>query len=401
MQNLVVLGATGTIGRNTLDVAARHPDKLRVLALTAARDAEGLFELCRQHRPACAVLLDESAAARLRQLLGDAGLSCEVLSGAAALVEVAAHAEADQVMSAIVGAAGLLPTLAAVRAGKRVLIANKEPLVMAGALLMREAAAHAATLVPIDSEHNAIFQCLPTAYRCGEPPRGVRKLILTASGGPFRELPLAQLAAVTPQQAVRHPNWVMGPKISVDSATMMNKGLELIEATVLYRLPESAVEIVIHPESAIHSLVEYVDGSMLAQVSVSDMRVPIAHALAWPQRWESGVAGLDLAALGGFRFQAPDLQRFPCLVLARDVLRSGGNLPNVLNAANEIAVEAFLDGRLGFTGIAELIEACLNASLAAQGAVAADLDDILAVDAWARRWCAGRIGAAGRSALRA
>ncbi|MGH8455710.1 MAG: 1-deoxy-D-xylulose-5-phosphate reductoisomerase, partial [Stenotrophobium sp.] len=283
-----------------------------------------------------------------------------------------------------VGAAGLLPTLAAVRAGKRVLIANKEPLVMAGALLMAEAARHGATLIPIDSEHNAIFQCLPANYRCGEQPRGVKRLVLTASGGPFRETPLEALAQVTPQQAVRHPNWVMGQKISVDSATMMNKGLELIEAATLYRLPSSRLEVVIHPESAIHSLVEYVDGSMLAQIGQADMRVPIAHALAWPERWESGVDGLDLAALARMRFETADLRRFPCLRLAREALEVGGNAPNVLNAANEVAVEAFLKGHLAYTGIAAMIETCLNAAAAQHLPVSGDLDGILAVDAWAR-----------------
>jgi 1-deoxy-D-xylulose-5-phosphate reductoisomerase len=383
MQNLVVLGATGTIGRNTLDVARRHADKLRVLALTAHRDAEALFELCREFQPRIAVMADAAAAQRLAVKIRAADLRIEVLSGTEALTAVAAHTEADQVMSAIVGAAGLLPTLAAVRAGKRVLIANKEPLVMAGRLLMDEAAQHGANLIPIDSEHNAIFQCLPAAYSCGEVPKGVKRLVLTASGGPFRETPLAELPQVTPQQAVRHPNWVMGQKISVDSATMMNKGLELIEAAVLYRLPPERLDVVIHPESAIHSLVEYVDGSMLAQLGQPDMRVPIAHALAWPERWESGVDGLDLVALARMRFEAADVRRFPCLRLAREALHAGGNAPNVLNAANEIAVEAFLRGQLAFTGIAEMIENCLGA---ARHPAAHDLAGILAVDAWAREW---------------
>ncbi|HSW13852.1 MAG TPA: 1-deoxy-D-xylulose-5-phosphate reductoisomerase [Solimonas sp.] len=382
MQTLVVLGATGTIGRNTLDVAARHPDKLRVLALTANRDVDGMLELCRSHRPRFAAMQERAAAASLRQRCRDEGLACEVLEGVDALCQLAAHAEADQVMSAIVGAAGLLPTLAAVRAGKRVLVANKEPLVMAGPLLMAEAQQHAATIIPIDSEHNAIFQCLPAPARCGEVPKGVRRLILTASGGPFRETPLEQLAGVTPQQAVRHPNWVMGQKISVDSATMMNKGLELIEAAVLYALPPSSLEVVIHPESAIHSIVEYVDGSMLAQLGQPDMRVPIAHALAWPQRWESGVGGLDLAALGRFRFETPDERRFPCLRLARAALAAGGMLPNALNAANEVAVEAFLQQQLAYTGIPAVIEQVMDA--AAGRGPDGDLEAILATDAWAR-----------------
>lgn len=384
MQNLVVLGATGTIGRNTLDVASRHADKLRVFALTANTDVAGLLELCREHRPAYAVLRDAPAAAKLREALRSEKLSVEVSSGDAALAQIAAHADADQVMSAIVGAAGLMPTLAAVRAGKRVLVANKEPLVMAGAVLMAEAALHGAHIIPIDSEHNAIFQCLPAGYRCGDKPQGVHKLVLTASGGPFRETPLADLERVTPQQAVRHPNWVMGPKISVDSATMMNKGLELIEAATLYQLPSSQLDVVIHPESAIHSLVEYVDGSMLAQIGQPDMRVPIAHALAWPARWESGVGGLDLVALARMRFEAADTARFPCLRIAREALVAGGNAPNLLNAANEVAVEAFLSSRLSYPGIARMIERCLAA---ASLPVARTLEEILAVDVWARDWC--------------
>lgn len=262
---------------------------------------------------------------------------------------------------------------------------------MAGSLLMAEAQKSGAVLIPIDSEHNAIFQCLPAGYRCGEQPRGVRKLVLTASGGPFRELSPAGLAEVTPQQAVRHPNWVMGPKISVDSATLMNKGLELIEAAALYGLSEKQLDVVIHPESVIHSLVEYVDGSMLAQLGQPDMRVPIAHALAYPERWESGVMGLDLAALGQFRFARPDEQRFPCLRLARAALRAGGHLPNVLNAANEVAVEAFLRHQLSFTGIASVIEHCLNTVAHAGAFAASSLDDILAVDAHTRERARARL----------
>jgi len=389
MQRLVVLGATGTIGRNTLDLVRRHPQRLQALALTAHRDVDGMAALCAEFRPRYAAMADAAAAAELRRRLDGA---TEVLDGATALGELAAHPDADQVMSAIVGAVGLLPTLAAVRAGKRVLIANKEPLVMAGRLLMQAAERSGATLLPIDSEHNAIFQCLPPDSRCGRAPKHVHKLILTASGGPFRETPLDELAAVTPQQAVRHPNWVMGAKISVDSATMMNKGLELIEASVLYGLPDAQIDVVIHPESAIHSIVEYVDGSMLAQLGQADMRVPIAHALAWPERWESGVGGLDLAALGRFRFEAADLRRFPCLALARSALRDGGDLPNVLNAANEVAVQAFLEGRLTYPGIAQVIEKTLAAA-ARRTAVAADLDAILAVDARARAQAQELVGA--------
>jgi 1-deoxy-D-xylulose-5-phosphate reductoisomerase len=391
MQRLVVLGATGTIGRNTLDLVRRHPQRLQALALTANRDVVGLAELCAEFRPRYAALADAGAARELRTRL--AGSGTEVLDGAAAIAEVATHPDADQVMSAIVGAVGLLPTLAAVRAGKRVLVANKEPLVMAGRLLMRAAEQAGAILMPVDSEHNAIFQCLPPGSRCGRAPLHVKRLVLTASGGPFRETPLADLAAVTPQQAVRHPNWVMGAKISVDSATMMNKGLELIEASVLYGLPDAQLDVVIHPESAIHSLVEYIDGSMLAQLGQADMRVPIVHALAWPERWESGVGALDLVELGRLRFEPADLQRFPCLGLARHALRAGGDFPNVLNAANEIAVEAFLAGRLSYPGIAQVIEKTLATAARQTAAAADDLDAILAVDGWARARAQEAVGA--------
>ncbi|MBI2384086.1 MAG: 1-deoxy-D-xylulose-5-phosphate reductoisomerase [Gammaproteobacteria bacterium] len=391
MQGLCVLGATGTVGRNTLDVARRHPDKLRVAALAAGRDADGLFELCREFRPRLAALADPAAAARLRERLAAAHIRCEVLAGPQGLEDVARAPDATQVMSAIVGAAGLLPTLAAVRAGKRVLIANKEPLVMAGALVMAEAARHGATIIPIDSEHNAIFQCLSGGVGSANGPKGVARLILTGSGGPFRETPLEQLAAATPEQAVRHPNWVMGPKISVDSATMMNKGLELIEARQLFGVAEERIDVVLHPESVIHSLVEFVDGSTLAQLGQPDMRVPIAHALAWPERWESGVGGLDFARLRELRFSTPDARRYPCLGLARAVLRQGGALANVLNAANEIAVEAFLGRRIGFTGIAELIERTLDAAAGAGLPAGATLDEALAVDRWAREWAGARL----------
>jgi 1-deoxy-D-xylulose-5-phosphate reductoisomerase len=386
---LTVLGATGTVGRNTLDVAGRHPGRLTVHALSARRDAAGLFELCQRHRPAVAVLAEEAAARELRERAQAAGLVLDVRCGA--LAEIAGAA--DVVMSAIVGAAGLMPTLAAVRAGRRVLIANKEPLVMAGRLLLAEAASAGATLIPIDSEHNAIFQCLPSGFRCGRADPGVRKLVLTASGGPFRDTPVAELERVTPAQAVRHPNWVMGPKISVDSATMMNKGLELIEAHRLFGLAEEHIEVVLHPESVIHSLVEYADGSMLAHLGQPDMRVPIAHALAHPERWESGVAGLKLAELGRLNFQPVDLRRFPCLALARDALRAGGILPNVLNAANEVAVEAFLDGRIGFTHVARVIEQTLAAAGSARLPGEESLEAVLEVDRWARGAAAGLLDA--------
>jgi 1-deoxy-D-xylulose-5-phosphate reductoisomerase len=391
MRRLAILGATGSVGRSTLDVAARHPDRIEVVALVAHRDVAGMLELVRRFHPRVVAIADATAARELRAQ--DPG--CEVLAGADAIAAIAADGGSDTVMSAIVGAVGLAPTLAAIRAGKRVLIANKEPLVMAGALMMREARDHAATVIPIDSEHNAIFQCLPGDYRCGGAPRGVRRLVLTASGGPFRLTPAAALARVTPAEAVRHPKWNMGPKISVDSASLMNKGLELIEAAALYALPSDRIDVLVHPESVVHSLVEYVDGSTLAQLGQPDMRVPIAHALAWPERWESGVQGLDLVQLGRLCFEPPDLARFPCLRLARQALEAGGNLPNVLNAANEIAVEAFLQGRIGFMGIAQMVEnACTAAVGAAELGPASGIDAVLRTDAWTRSWCAAHLAGA-------
>ena len=384
-QGLVVLGATGSVGRSTLDVARRHPDKLEIHGLSAHRDLDGLLALCREFRPALAAIADDRLGAGLEQGLRAAGLDTRTLAGADALDVLVREPGADQVMAAVAGSPGLSSTLAALAAGKRVLIANKEPLVMAGALMMRTAAASGATVLPIDSEHNAIFQCLPPAARCGQPvPPGVRKVLLTASGGPFRETPLEQLAAVTPEQAVRHPNWSMGRKISVDSATMMNKGLELIEAAVLYGVDESRIEVVIHPESIVHSMVEYDDGSTLAQLGRPDMRTPIAHALAWPERWESGVEGLDWRQLAQLRFEPADLQRFPALRLARAALRDGGPAPNIFNAGNEVAVAAFLAGRLRFTAIAELVERLLERRHNAGLPAGDELADVLAVDAWAR-----------------
>jgi 1-deoxy-D-xylulose-5-phosphate reductoisomerase len=385
MQGLAVLGATGSIGLNTLDVAARYPERFRIHALSAHRDAARMAELCLRHRPAYVVMGDAAGASELRERLAGGAANTEVLHGAEALAAIVALPEVAQVMAGIVGAAGLLPTLAAVRAGKRVLLANKEPLVMAGHLFMRELAQGSATLLPVDSEHNAIFQCLPAGYRCGAPPAGVRRIILTASGGPFRELPLAQLAEVTPEQAVRHPNWVMGPKISVDSATMMNKGLELIEAAWLFALPPERIEIMLHPQSVVHSLVEFEDGSQLAQLGQPDMRIPIANALAWPERIESGAASLDLADVRRLDFAALEAVRYPCLGLARQALAAGGDAPVVLNAANEVAVAAFLERRLGFTGIAEVIDRCLQRAACAPAGTGDELLRILAVDAWARQ----------------
>lgn len=363
-QSITVLGATGSIGVSTLDVIARHPERYSVFALTAERRWQLLATQCLVHRPRFAVIRDAASAKLLAQALREQGSGTQVLYGAEALEQVAGAAEVDLVMAAIVGAAGLLPTLAAVRQGKKVLLANKEVLVMAGGLFTRAVAEHKATLLPIDSEHNAIFQCLPnhrTDYLAqGLHSSGVRKILLTASGGPFRNTPLAELKQVTPEQACAHPNWSMGQKISVDSATMMNKGLELIEACWLFNCSPEQVDVVIHPQSVIHSMVEYIDGSVLAQLGNPDMRTPIAHALAWPERIESGVSSLDLIATARLDFSAPDYQRFPCLRLARQAALRGGNAPVILNAANEVAVAAFLERRLGFDRIAGLIDSVLE-----------------------------------------
>lgn len=377
---VTVLGATGSIGLSTLDVLARHAERYEVFALTAFSRVDELAGLCRRHRPRLAVVADARAAASLQQRLRDAGLNTEVLYGEQALCEVASAAEVDVVMAAIVGAAGLRPTLAAVQAGKRVLLANKEALVMSGALFMQAVRRHAATLLPIDSEHNAIFQCLPE--RAGSLEQlGVRRILLTASGGPFREFTLEQMASVTPAQACAHPNWSMGQKISVDSASMMNKGLELIEACWLFDVPPARVEVVVHPQSVIHSMVDYLDGSVLAQLGNPDMRTPIAHALAWPERIDAGVSALDLFRIARLDFQAPDEQRFPCLRLARQAAEQGGTAPALLNAANEVAVAAFLAGRIGFTAIAALIEEVLQREPVA---AADDLQQVFAADARAR-----------------
>jgi 1-deoxy-D-xylulose-5-phosphate reductoisomerase len=352
------LGATGSIGASTLDLIERHPDRFRLHSVVAARDDSTMLEICRRLRPQLAVMADAAAAQRLREGLRAAGVETAVEEGVAAIESAASQGEIDTVVAAIVGAAGLAPTLAAARAGKRILLANKEALVCAGALLMRAVERGGAQLLPIDSEHNAIFQCLPES--CGRPPRGVRQLWLTASGGPFRGWTRQQLAAVTVAQACAHPNWTMGPKISVDSATMMNKGLEVIEAHFLFGLARSHIRVLVHPQSTVHSLVEYTDGSFLAQLGSADMRIPIAHALAWPERVESGAATLDLAALARLDFSEPDLDAFPCLKLAYDALDAGGTAPAVLNAANEVAVAAFLNGKLGFLQIAAIVNEALN-----------------------------------------
>jgi 1-deoxy-D-xylulose-5-phosphate reductoisomerase len=360
MKGITILGATGSIGVSTLDVLRRHPDDYRVVALTANRDVERLLAQCREFSPEYAVMADASAAEQLSEQVQAQGLAVEVLAGTEGLERVAALSQTDYVMAAIVGAAGLLPTLAAARAGKRVLLANKEALVMSGHLFMQAAREHGAELLPIDSEHNAIFQCMPQGYRPGMDAKGVRRILLTGSGGPFRETPVEQLASVTPEQAVAHPNWSMGRKISVDSATMMNKGLELIEACWLFDVGPDKVEIVVHKESVIHSMVDYLDGSVLAQLGNPDMRTPIAHALAWPHRIDSGVDALDMFSVGQLNFERPDLQRFPCLRLADEAIRAGGTASTILNAANEVAVEAFLQGQLAFTNIAKVIEFCMQ-----------------------------------------
>lgn len=359
LRGVTILGATGSIGVSTLDVLARHPQRYRVVALTANTQADRLFEQCQRFLPDKAVLRDAAAAARLREMIGRAGLRTEVLAGAQALEQVARDPGSDIVMAAIVGAAGLLPVLEAVRAGKRVLLANKEPMVMSGAVLMQEAQISGAEILPIDSEHNAIFQCLPAGYRTGEKPAGVRRILLTCSGGPFLGTAVEALAQVTPEQACAHPRWAMGRKISVDSATLMNKGLELIEACRLFNVSPDQVQIVIHPQSVIHSMVEYTDGSVLAQLGNPDMRTPIAHALAWPERIESGVRQLDLCDLARLDFAAPDHARFPCLALAEAAARAGGTAPAILNAANEMAVNAFLEHRIRFTQIPGIIEQAL------------------------------------------
>lgn len=380
-QQITVLGATGSIGLSTLDVIARHPQRYQVFALSGFSRLAELEALCLLHRPRYAVVADAAAAAKLRDALQSAGLSTQVLEGEGGLCEVSAHPEVDAVMAAIVGAAGLKPTLAAVEAGKKVLLANKEALVMSGALFMQAVRKHGAVLLPIDSEHNAIFQCLPTDYSRGLNAVGVRRILLTASGGPFRQTPLGDLQHVTPEQACAHPNWSMGRKISVDSASMMNKGLELIEACWLFDAPPSKVEVVIHPQSVIHSLVDYVDGSVLAQLGNPDMRTPISHALAWPERIDSGVLPLDLFAIARLDFLPPDEQRFPCLRLARQAAEAGGTVPAMLNAANEVAVAAFLNRRIRFPEIASMIDAVLNA----QPAQPVDsLDAVLTADGVAR-----------------
>jgi 1-deoxy-D-xylulose-5-phosphate reductoisomerase len=382
VQNLTVLGSTGSIGKSTLDVVARHPDRYRIIALTANQQDELLFEQCQQFRPHFAVLLDEEAAQRLRKRIAAAGLDVEVLCGDEALVRVATLPDVHAVMAAIVGAAGMRPTLAAAEAGKKILLANKETLVLAGHLFMDAVRRSGAVLLPIDSEHNAIFQSLPHDYAGNMQQSGVSKILLTASGGPFRNTPLSALQNVTPDQACAHPNWSMGRKISVDSASMMNKGLEVIEAHWLFNAAADDIQVVVHPQSVIHSMVQYVDGSVLAQLGNPDMRTPIAYALAWPERIASGVAPLDLFAIAKLDFVAPDLERFPCLALAYQALRAGGTVPALLNAANEVAVDAFLNHRIAFLDIPRLIASVMAAVPRSE---VHQLQDVLDADAAARQ----------------
>jgi len=381
MRGIAILGATGSIGLSTLDVVRRHPDRYHVAALSANTDVPGMLALCREFRPQLAAMADPASAKALQGALSVEGLAVDVMAGASGVEAVATHPDASYLMAAIVGAAGVLPTLAAVRLGRRILLANKEALVVSGALFMAEAHASGAEILPIDSEHNAVFQCLPRDFASGLEKVGVERILLTASGGPFRRRSLTELRDVTPQQACAHPNWDMGRKISVDSATMMNKGLEVIEARWLFDARPDQIQVVVHPQSVIHSLVQYVDGSVLAQMGNPDMRTPIAHAMAWPARHSSGVAALNLFEIARLDFEPPDLQRFPCLRLAFEAVRAGGTAPAVLNAANEVAVARFLDGRLGFTEIAELVERTLGEY---PHGVADDLELLLEADARAR-----------------
>ncbi len=386
IQGVCILGSTGTIGVNTLDVIKRHVHKYKVIALTANQADEKLFQQCVEFNPQYAVLVNADAAQRLKLKLENAAVDTEVLCGVDALEKVASLDEVTQVMAAIVGAAGLLPTLAAARAGKRILLANKEALVMSGDIFIKEVKKHNAELLPIDSEHNAIFQCMPVNFEAGLENVGVNKILLTASGGPFRTRDINTLHTVTPEEAVAHPNWVMGQKISVDSATMMNKGLEVIEACWLFNTQPEMIQVVLHSQSIIHSMVSYTDGSVLAQMGNPDMRTPIAHAMAWPQRMLSGVEPLDIFEVAKLEFEKPDFERFPCLAMAYEALNAGGTATTILNAANEIAVDAFLNKQLSFTNIVKVIEKTLEHT---KNAEADNLQVILDVDAEARQISSG------------
>ena len=391
MRHITILGSTGSIGVNTLDVVRAHPDRFKVFALTASKQVELLAKQCAEFSPALAVIGDAQGAARLTALLLEKNIRTQVLYGPEGLVSAVSDSACDTVMAAIVGAAGLVPTLAAAKAGKRVLLANKEALVMSGNLFMQAMQSGGGELLPIDSEHNAIFQCLPPQFtKSPNPALGVEELWLTASGGPFRDTPLEQLTAITPAQACAHPNWVMGRKISVDSATMMNKGLEVIEAFWLFGLPLEKIKVFIHPQSVVHSMVRYIDGSVIAQLGQPDMRTPIAYGLAWPDRIEAGVAPLNLAKLADLSFSEPDLGRFPCLALAFSAAKTGGIAPTVLNAANEIAVAAFLDEGMSYLDIPKVVEKTLNAI---QSGPVNSLEVILDIDAQARRVARDHISA--------
>lgn len=381
IRHLTILGSTGSIGVSTLDVVTRHPDRFQIIALTANHSIEKMLEQCRLFRPRYAVMLDKDSGEKLHTKVRAAGISTEVIWGVESLEKVASLPEVDTVMAAIVGSAGIRPTFAAARAGKQVLLANKETLVMAGRIFMDVVKQHQATLLPIDSEHNAIFQSLPHHFTGDLAAVGVRRILLTASGGPFRQSSVASLEQVTPEQACAHPNWVMGQKISVDSATMMNKGLEVIEAHWLFNAAPEKIQVVIHPQSVIHSMVEYVDGSVLAQLGNPDMRTPIAHALGLPDRIETGVAPLDMFKIGRLDFEEPDFKRFPCLGLAYQALAAGGSTPAILNAANEVAVESFLKRRMPFTAIPVMIEQVMQ-SVSRKDI--ASLEDVLEADREAR-----------------
>ena len=390
MQQVTILGATGTIGVNTLDVISQHPHRFEVFALTANQNVDVLFNQCQKFNPRYAVTLEEQAADQLSAKLKQAGSATEVLSGMAALEFVSAHEKVDAVMAAIVGSAGLNPAIAAAKAGKRILLANKETLVMAGSIFMHAVEEGGATLLPIDSEHNAIFQVMPHEKRASLNDSGVKKILLTASGGPFRKSSAEELKRVTVKQALNHPNWVMGPKITIDSATLMNKGLEVIEAHWLFNASAEQIEVVVHPQSVIHSMVEYVDGSVLAQLGNPDMRTPIAYALGYPERLQSGVSSLDLFKIGRLDFEAPDTDKFPCLRLAFDALKAGGNAAAIMNAANEVAVEAFIKEKIGFTDIPALIESVMESSQIKavsdlEMLIVADKEARIAAEAWVKR----------------
>ncbi len=397
MQNITILGSTGTIGKQTLDVIARHPSLYKAYALAANNNVSALFEQCVQYKPSFAVMLSEKAAHELRQQLKAYGSKTQVLAGISGLEQISSDDNVHSIMAAIVGAAGLKPAMAAAKAGKRILLANKETLVMAGSLFMDAVKKGGATLLPIDSEHNAIFQVMPPRANIHAPSggienniesHGVKKIILTASGGPFRTFSQEQLNHVTPELALKHPNWVMGSKITIDSASLMNKGLEVIEAHWLFNAKPSQIEVVVHPQSIIHSMVEYIDGSILAQLGNPDMRTPIAYALAYPSRIESGVASLNLLEIAKLEFEAPDTKRFPCLQLAYDALHQGGTAPAILNAVNEVAVAAFLNKQIHFLDIPKMIANALN-SLPAKPVIS--LEQLVEIDAEARRFAQANI----------